>query len=390
MAVRTDAVIIGGGMVGSSIAYYLSKAGKKVLLLERKSIGSGTSGSTFGLLCIQLFKYFGVMDSYLKICKTSLEMYMKLEEELGEDFQYRKTGGMVVIKDEEDYRHKSDLIRTLKTKNVEIEMLDKKQTLEIAPALNPDGILGSSFSPIEAEINPLLLSDAFTRKAKLYGAEVVCDAPVSSFSMKHGRVDTIHTPKGNYSAEFVVNASGMWGSQVGKMAGLDIPLNVQRGQVLITEALPSFLEIAVQNIPPALTDETGRHLVRSTEIRQMKNGNLLMGGTREDNQTDTITTYEAITDIARRAADLLPAVRRARIIRTFGGIRPIPKDGLPILGFTEEVAGWINAIMHVGVTLAPVVGKLTAELIDTGKTSLDITDFRLGRFRKEGTPAESR
>jgi glycine/D-amino acid oxidase-like deaminating enzyme len=115
-----------------------------------------------------------------------------------------------------------------------------------------------------------------------------------------------------------------------------------------------------------------------------------MGGTREDNQTDTITTYEAITDIARRAADLLPAVRRARIIRTFGGIRPIPKDGLPILGFTEEVAGWINAIMHVGVTLAPVVGKLTAELIDTGKTSLDITDFRLGRFRKEGTPAESR
>ncbi|MEW6264481.1 MAG: FAD-binding oxidoreductase [Thermodesulfobacteriota bacterium] len=387
MTGRADVVIIGGGLVGTAIAYYLSKTGKKVILLERKSIGSGTSGLTFGLLCIQLFKYFGVVDSYLKICKTSLEMYMNLEEELGEDFQYRKTGGMVVIKDEEDFKHKSDLVRTLQAKNVEIEILDKEQTLEIAPALNPDGILGSSFSPIEAEINPLLLSDVFISKAKLHGAVVVSDAPVSSFSMKNGRVETIHTPKGPFSSDFVVNACGLWGSQVGKMAGLDLPLNVQRGQVLITEAMPPFLPVAVQHIPPALTDETGRHLVKSTEIRQMKNGNLLMGGTREDNQTETITTYESITDITRRAADFLPAVRRARIIRTFGGIRPIPKDGLPILGFTEEVAGWVNALMHVGVTLAPVVGKLTAELIDTGKTSLDITDFRMSRFGKEGTPA---
>lgn len=382
MTKRTDVCIIGGGLVGTSIAYYLSRTKKKVVLLERKSIGSGTARATFGLLVIQLFKYFGVVDSYLRICRESLEMYMNLQEELKADFQYRQTGGLVVIKDKEDYKAKADLARTLQSKNVDVRILDRKQTMELAPALKPDDILGASFSPIEAELNPLLLADAFTRNAVKNGVEVFCDNPVTSIEMQGNRVHTVITPKERFHADYVVNAGGKWAGEVGKLVGVDIPMLLQRGQVLVTGVMEPLLDIAVQHIPPAETDELGRHLVRSTEIRQMMSGNLIMGGTREDHQTELAVTLEGITSIAKRAVDLVPAVRRARIIRAYSGVRNIPRDGLPVLGFVDEIEGWVNAVMHVGVTLAPISGKLIADLIDQGRPSLEIEDFAWSRFRK--------
>jgi sarcosine oxidase subunit beta len=114
----------------------------------------------------------------------------------------------------------------------------------------------------------------------------------------------------------------------------------------------------------------------------MVNGNLLIGGTRETHEAELITTYEGITGIAQRAIELVPEVRNKNIIRAYSGVRNIPDDGLPILGFVGEVQGWINAVLHVGVTLAPVVGKLIAELIQEGRSSLDIGEFGLSRFNQ--------
>ena len=380
MRTSADICIIGGGLIGASIACHLSKTKKRVILLERKSIGSGTASSTFGLLVVQLFKYFGVQDRYVDICMASLEMFMNIEKELDADVQYKKTGGMVVIKDEKDYQKKSKIVDALQDRGVEIDIIDKKKTLAIAPALNGDQILGASFSPVEAEIHPHRLVDAYVRKAQKNGVTVFCDTPVKSIS-KTARGDwCLQTPKGEFHAEICVNAAGKWANDICKLIGIQIPMKMQRGQVLMTGAIPPILNIAVQHIPVPKIDAQGNHISSSTEIRQMINGNLMIGGTREDHQVDLVNTYEGITSVARRAVELVPAVKETQIIRAYSGVRNIPDDGFPVLGFVDDISGYVNAIMHVGVTLAPITGKLISELIVNGKTSYDISDFYLNRF----------
>jgi sarcosine oxidase subunit beta len=382
MRKSADICIIGGGIIGASIACHLSKTNKRVILLERKSIGSGSARATFGLLVIQLFKYFGVQDSYVDICMASLEMFMDIEKELNTDMQYKKTGGMVVIKDQEDYQKKSKIVETLQAKGIEIDIIDKKKTLAIAPALNGDHILGASFSPVEAEIHPHRLVDAYVKNAQKNGVTVFCDTPVKSISKTAGSDWVLQTPKGEFNAEICVNATGKWANDICKQIGIQIPMKMQRGQVLMTGAIPPILDIAVQHIPVPKVDAQGNHIAISTEIRQMKNGNLMIGGTREDHQVKLINTYEGVLSIARRAVELVPAVKDTQIIRAYSGVRNIPDDGFPVLGFVNNVPGFVNAVMHVGVTLAPITGKLIAELIVNGKTSYDISDFYLSRFNK--------
>ena len=109
----------------------------------------------------------------------------------------------------------------------------------------------------------------------------------------------------------------------------------------------------------------------------------MIGGTREDHQAKLVNTYDGLLSIARRAVELVPAVKDTHIIRAYSGVRHIPDDGFPVLGFVDDVPGYVNAVMHVGVTLSPITGKLISELISDGKTSYDISDFYLSRFKEK-------
>jgi len=380
---KVDVCVIGGGVIGSAVTYYLSKTNKSVVLLERKAIGSGSARATFGLLTIQLFKYFGIIDSYLKITEESIRMYETLEKELGASIQHRRTGGLVVIKDEDNYKDRAEMVSSLKKRNIDIDILDKKQTIEIVPNLKSDGVLGASYSELEGEVNPLMLSDAFVRGALKNKAEVVSNDPVASVLVKNGKIEAVNTTQNCYQPKYVVNAAGMWANEIAKMAGIDVPLRMQRGQLILTEPVRPLLDMVIQLVPPPTIDDVGNSIVLSTEIRQMINGNLLMGGTRDYDEANTRTTLAGIKSIAKRAASIIPLNKNINVLRAFSGVRHIPEDGLPIMGFDRRVDGWVNAVMHVGITLAPVAGKIISDLIDTGRPSFDISEFLIDRFYKK-------
>jgi len=381
MPKHVDVCIIGGGTIGSSIAYYLSKTGLKVLLIEKNSIGSGSARANFGLVTAQLFKYFkSIHPEYFALKVMSLEIYTELERELQADIEYRKTGGLVVIKTEKELEEKKKLVRTLRSKGLEIHLLSREETLELEPVLYHD-ILGASYCPDESEVNPLRVAGSFIKAGRKNGLEVMENTPALSFLIEGNRVSAVRIPGGNITVNWVVNAGGAWAPDIAAKAGVEIPMSLQRGQLLVTDSVPRMLNRAVQHIPVVEVDDKQRNVVLSEEIRQMRSGNLIIGGTREYEKYSLDTTFEGITDIARRAVTLVPKLRETNIIRTFSGIRNIPVDGFPVLGFADQLSGWVNAVCHAGIGLAPAVGQLTADLITKGRTSLCLDPFNIRRFK---------
>ncbi|MFO7707109.1 MAG: FAD-binding oxidoreductase, partial [Desulfobacterales bacterium] len=189
------------------------------------------------------------------------------------------------------------------------------------------------------------------------------------------------------SAPVVINAAGVLAAEVGRMAGVEIPITPRRGQILVTAAVSPFLRhclISAQYVAakfnPGLAAEGGMGF----SVEQSDAGNVLIGSTREFVGFDRRTTFEGIRTIASRIAPVIPALRRVPVIRTFAGLRPYTPDGLPILGTVAGIGGFFMAAGHEGdgIALSAITGELIAELVGTGRTQFPLDAFRLERFRE--------
>jgi sarcosine oxidase subunit beta len=188
------------------------------------------------------------------------------------------------------------------------------------------------------------------------------------------------------STSVVVNASGALAAEIGRMAGLEIPIAPRRGQILVTASLPPLLRhclISAQYVAVKFRPELAAAGGMGFSLEQADSGNILIGSTREFVGFDRRTTFAGIRAIAGRIAPVVPALRRAPVIRTFGGLRPYTPDGLPILGKVTGLEGFIMAAGHEGdgIALSAITGELIADLIATGRTRFPLEPFRLERFK---------
>jgi sarcosine oxidase subunit beta len=379
-----DVCIIGGGLVGSNIAYRLSKENKKVILLEKKFLTAGASGATFGLIGFQWFKYdTGMPPLFLDYLKETYEMYKGLTQEIGSDFEYTIEGSIVAIETEAELKQREELVRLFEKNDLDIFLLNKEETLRKEPFVNPH-ILGSTYCPYEGQINPFKLIYHSIRKAKEHGAKVYAPIKVEGFDLQNGHIRGVFTDQGKIITDSVVNASGSGGASIAKLVGLELPIKMQRGQVLVTEPIPPIITRQVHHIAKLELTPGELPVPVSTEIVQRPSGNLFLGGTRDDlSQYDTGTTTDGINTVATKAVHLIPALENVQVIRSFAGVRHIPLDGYPVLGESEKVEGFFNAILHAAVMLTPVVGQITTDLITKGRSTLPIDDYRLSRYEKE-------
>ncbi len=380
---EVDTCVIGGGLVGANITYNLSKEKAKVVLIEKGPLASGASGSTFGLLGFQWFKYdTGMPSLFLEYLKETFELYKGLTKEIGNDFEYRITGSIVAIETEEELEQRRELVRLFERNGLELYLLNKEETLKREPRLNPN-ILGSTFCPYEGEINPFQLIYYSIRKASENGAKIYTHTRVQGFDLQNGQVKGVFTDKGKVVTNCVVNASGSGSGAIAKMVGLELPLKMQKGQVLVTESMPPLIAMQVHHIGKLKLTQGELPVPVSTEIVQKPSGNLFLGGTREDlSFYETNNTRDGINTVATKATHLIPKLKDVQIIRAFAGVRHIPLDGYPVLGESEKVKGFFHAVLHAAVMLNPVVGRITADLITKGKSKLPIDDYRLCRFEK--------
>lgn len=381
-----DVIIVGGGIIGCSVAWQLSKLGKKVLVVERADVASGSAGATDGVVGYHTKKPGAQLD----LAVQSIEMFKTLNEELGMDVEYGlEAGGMQPVEDKEQWDMLSAMAEEQRKSGVDIRMISAEEACRIEPNLSPD-IYGALYSPTGGKVNPLKLTVAYARAAKRLGTEVLTNTEVTGFIIEEGRAKGVRTTKGEFRADAVVNACGSWAGKVAKLAGLDLPIKPRKGQLAVTEPVGPYMRATVQcalyNVikfrPETIKDQTALKLGASLSIEQTEDGGLIIGGTREFVDYEGENTFEAIEAMMRRAIRFFPALKDVSVIRYFSGFRPYTPDGLSLLGEVKTLPGFYMAAGHEGdgIALSAITGKLVAELIVYGKASYDISMFSPNRF----------
>ena len=379
-------VIIGGGVIGTAIAYYLSKQDARVTLLEAWDLAAGSSGACDGLVFMQSKK----PGIHLTLAMESLKHFHTLQRELPVDIEFRQTGGMVVMETDAEYRAMATHVQEQQANGLDVHLLDRDKTLEKEPFLSP-GLAGATWSSLDGQVNPINLALGFARGARQNHAQIITQARVTGIQTRNNRVTGVETSAGTFSADLVVNAAGARAAQVSALVDIPVPIQPRRGQIVVTHAARPLLHhclISAKYIAakydPSLADRAGEGI----SMEQTANGNLLLGSTREFAGFNTRNTVTGIKKIISQTARLVPALKTCQVIRTFAGLRPYTPDGLPLLGPVKALEGFIMAAGHEGdgIALSPITGKLMADMLCQRPLHMGMDLFLPDRFEEKGTP----
>jgi sarcosine oxidase subunit beta len=370
MLEKADIVIIGGGVMGCAIACNLAKEGLKPVVIEKSDIGSEASGSNGG----------GVRQSArnlkeMPLAIESIRMYGHLHEELDMDVEYVRGGNLRLCTSEEELETMRKSIESQKAVGLELKMLDRKQVLEINPHVG-EKVIGASYCPTDGHVNPFLVTYGFFKKAKSLGARFYTHEEAKEIRLQKGRVTAVVTDKNTFETDLVVDAAGIAGRKVANMVGLDLPMRPVFSEALITEAYPPLFKQMVG------------HAKGLFYGRQTVHGSFFWGGfvgTEQFIYREGKPLFHYIGPaISQMVVDFFPVLKDLNVIRMWSGLIAQMSDAIPVLGFTEEVPGFVFAtgFSGHGFGLAPVIGRLISELILDCKSSIPINDFCYGRFHK--------
>ncbi|MFD1067523.1 NAD(P)/FAD-dependent oxidoreductase [Oceanobacillus locisalsi] len=382
-------IVVGGGIIGTSSAYYLSKAGADVTLLEAKDIASGTSGACDQHVLLQSKKPGPVLE----LAVEGKKLYPELEAELNTDLEYRSGGGMILMESEKEKELLTQKVAQMQEYGVDVTTLSAQGVKEKQPGL-ANHILGSTWCPDEGKVNSFNVCFSMAQAAQQLGATIRLGSPVTELITKQDRVVGVKVNEEEMYADAVLVAAGVWTPALIKPLGIDVPIVPRRGQILVSEKIPPFLKRSVLSYayiaakgkntaePSNGADAAGVGLV----MEQTESGNLLIGGSREFVGFNTETTSEVTSAIGQAAVKTFPELANVRIIRSFSGLRPNTPDGKAIMGPVENVPGLYLAAGHEGdgIALAPITGKLMADVISGQRSSIDIRPFLFDRFQNSG------
>jgi glycine/D-amino acid oxidase-like deaminating enzyme len=377
---KSDVIVIGAGIIGSSIAYHLAQRKASVILLEKGDLAAGSSGACDGLIFLQSKK----PGIHLQLAMESCKRFARLRSSLPVDIEYRECGGMVVIESDEELAAMQQFVKAQQEIGLDVTLLNADRARQLEPHLS-EYILGATRSPLDGQVNPIALTLGFALGAKNLGAQVITGATVHGIDTTSGRVSAVETDTGHFEADIIVNAAGSNAPEIGTMVGLPIPIKPRRGQIIVTEACPPMLNhcmISAKYIAAKFNPEIAKAGGEGISIEQTENGNFLLGSTREFVGYDKRTTSKGLQSIAAKTAGIIPAIEQVNVIRAFAGLRPYTPDGLPILGPVADVPGFFMAAGHEGdgIALSPITGELIAQMIITGKSDFPLDAFRLSRF----------
>ena len=379
-----DVVIIGGGVIGASVAYYLSKEDLSIVLLEKDRLASGSSGACSGKVWLGTKK----AGLHLRLALASLELLKGLLQEMSYTVECDEGGEMLLIEKEQDLQFMEDFVENQTQAGVDIRILNKDETLDMQPALARNSVVGATYSPLGITIDPMDLLFGLMEEAKRLGADIRRNTTVEEIGISSSIVKSVRTNQGEIHTKCIVNAAGVGAPQIGKMLGLEIPIVPLRGQILITEAVEPLVRVATTEGKYLIVKRDPEMLEKTTSsgvtlgISQTPRGNIHIGASKEFVGHNTETLPEAMAVLAQRAITFFPELSGVNVIRSFAGLRPYTPDGVPILGRVQGIEGFIMAAGHGGdgVALAPITGKLIAEIITKGEPSICIDKLSLARF----------
>jgi sarcosine oxidase subunit beta len=383
-----DVIVVGGGLQGSSCAYQLSKRGHKVAIIEQNDIASGTASHT------DSFVGFSDKAPGVDVLQGwhSVQLYHKLQHELSYEIEFENCGFMYVCETDQEMEAAEDYAAKVRDQGFDMRVIDIKEMCEREKGLARD-LKGGLWTEGDGLANPYKLVFAFVNEAKKNGADVYTHTTVTGIKLNAKKeVEGVVTDRGDFLAPKVVNACGVWAPLIGKMVGLDIPIEPRKGMLLVTEkaatvAHTEILEFGYwlakffADFKRPVSELVEKHNV-CLNIETTYSGNTVVGGCRLFKGYDIRSEYEIMQAIAERAIRFLPVLKDMNCIRSFGGVRPFCLDHLPIVSGVDEVPGFYIAAGHEGdgVALAPITGQLIAQIISGEETEFDATELAWKRF----------
>ena len=368
-------IVVGAGIVGASIAYHLSRRKDvAVTVLERDELCAGASGHSFAWL-----NSFGKDPvSYHHFNRRSMDIWDRFARRLGMDLDLHWGGELRWESTPERAGALQQRIKQLQAWGYPIRIISSDELRELEPGLSPGPVTTASFSEIDGRVDPLKVIEACLQRAGEDGTVVHTQTPVTELCLDGGgKIEAVNTLNGEISCDVMVLANGTAVTELAATAGVHIPQQYSPGVVIRTDPQPPILQtVSVLHLPPIDEDRHEIHL------RQSADGTLAIGqGSQES--VDQDDSQEHADALLSRAIHYLPVLAGARAIPTPVGYRPMPIDGLPVLGFCAAAPNLYIALMHSGITLAPLVGELaTLEIVDGADVEM-LAPYRPERFRTE-------
>lgn len=374
---RPDVVIIGAGVVGAATAWYLSVAGRRVLVVDRGSVAGGTTGAGEGNVLVS----DKPPGSELDLALLSSRLWSELDRDVGE-FEYLRKGGVVVADDTNALTALTRLAESQTRAGVETVTLTHADLPEHEPHL-ADDLAGGMLYPQDAQVQPMLAAARLLRAARRNGAEVRTGVDVLGFVRAGDQVTGVRTSSGAIHAGAVVNAAGAWAGELAGLAGVDVPLSPRRGFVLVTEPLPRVIRhkvYAAEYVSDVASDDAA--LQTSPVIEGTDAGPVLIGSSRERVGYDRTLSVPVLRKLAAQGVRLFPPLERVSIIRAYHGFRPYCPDHLPVIGPDARAPGLFHGCGHegAGVGLAAATGRLLAQLIGGEHPEIDPKPYAPERF----------
>jgi glycine/D-amino acid oxidase-like deaminating enzyme len=372
---RRRVVVVGAGIVGASIAFHLSRRDVTLTVIESGQPGSGTSGRSFAYL-----NSFGKEPwFYHDFNRRSMDAWDRFTRRLGADVGLRWGGKLQWESSDQGADQLRERVEKLQARGYPCRLIDEVEMRRIEPGIFSDGVTAAVYCENEGQVDPPSVARACLERAREAGARVLLDTPVTGLTVGRREdggsgVTAVQTTGGDIECDALVLAAGVGTTSLAAMAGLDIPQPESPGVLIHTDPRPPLLQTVSVVYAPPLDEESGE-----VHLRQRADGSVMIGiGTQESLSKDN--SQENVERLLSRARKILPALGGARAIPMPIGYRPMPSDGLPIIGFTGPVPNLYVALMHSGVTLAPIVGELaTLEIVDGACVEM-LEHYRLSRF----------
>jgi glycine/D-amino acid oxidase-like deaminating enzyme len=365
MTHKTDIIIIGGGLVGMSIAYGLALLGRQVTVLDEGDEAFRAARGNFGLLWVQGKGYGNA--AYAGWTREAVALWPRLNallhEDTGIDVHLRQPGGLQLCLSEAEMSEESKRLAWLREAlegDYPYQLMDPSELRRRVPGIGPE-VVGACFSPMDGHVNPLKLLRALHAACRKRGVTLIggfrvegIDAHANGFDLRAGDLC--------WSADQVVLAAGLGNRPLGAMLGMTVPVRPNRGQILITERLQPFLQYP------------------TTYVRQTDEGTVQLGDSLEDAGFDDRTSSDVMATIAGRGVQCFPHLADVQMVRAWGALRVLSADGYPIYEAAHDSPGAFVVSCHSGVTLAAAHALRLAPWIAGVVEETAIEPFNLARF----------